>query len=390
MKAIRDHISVKLLLSYIGVLLVGTVVLYVAVMFTAPGAYNRHMGMDIQGMDTLGSHMPGMMGQGQNLGSGLAAGPGFNNFRASMFEALSYAFIAALIVAVTLSFIFSKQIIAPLQAMMGASQRIADGRFDERVMVSGSDELAQLAERFNRMAERLEQTEAMRRQLIGDVSHELRTPLTAIGGFMEGLSDGVLPASVETFEQVRMEASRLSRLVDDLQELSRVESGSYRLNIHPVNLIPMLQIPAKRLTHQFAEKKVSLSINNEVNENAQSTPMVMADEDRIIQVMTNLLANALVYTNPGGEVSISVQRTGAEMQVAIKDNGIGIPEENIDHIFDRFYRVDKSRSRIGGGGSGIGLTIAKAIVEAHRGRIWVESAGNDRGSTFKFTLPISG
>lgn len=272
---------------------------------------------------------------------------------------------------------------------MSVSQRIADGRYDERVVVGGSDELAQLAQRFNCMAERLEQTESMRRQLIGDISHELRTPLTAIGGYMEGLTDGVLPASPETFDQVRMEATRLSRLVDDLQELSRVESGSYRLDIHPVRISKLIDTTVNRLSHQFAEKQVRLSAwGAGLSSPHSDLPQVLADEDRITQVMTNLLANALIYTQPGGEVTISAAKSGNEMQVSIKDNGIGISPENIAHIFDRFYRVDKSRSRAAGGGSGIGLTIAKAIVDAHGGRIWVESAGEGQGSTFTFTLPV--
>ena len=227
MNYFRERISAKLFLSYFAVLLVGAVVLLLTVILTAPAAYNRHMMQD--GVMTIdGTLVPGpgmMIGQGPGFGRGFVQPQAFVNFRAGVLDALGYAVLAAVLVAVVVSILFSRSIVAPLRAMMSASQRIADGRYDERVSVSGSDELAQLAERFNRMAEQLERTETMRRQLIGDVSHELRTPLTAIGGYMEGLTDGVLPATPETFEQVRVEASRLSRLVDDLQELSRVEVG---------------------------------------------------------------------------------------------------------------------------------------------------------------------
>src|SRR6185369_11428938 len=147
-------------------------------------------------------------------------------------------------------------VVAPLRAMMKASQRIAEGHYDERVRITGSDELAQLGARFNRMTERLEQTETMRRQLLGDVSHELRTPLTAIGGYMEGLIDGVLPATPETYEQVRYEALRLGRLVDDLQELSLVESGSFQLDLRPLSFSAPLATTAKRLSQPFSEKGV--------------------------------------------------------------------------------------------------------------------------------------
>ena len=389
MNYFRKRISAKLFLSYFAVLLVGAVVLLLTVMLTAPAAYNRHMMQDgVMTTDGTAVPGPGMMGMGQGPGTGFGRGfgqaQGFVNFRAGVLDALGYAVFAAVLVAVTVSVIFSRRIVAPLRAMMSASQRIADGRYDERVSVSGSDELAQLAERFNRMAERLEQTESMRRQLIGDVSHELRTPLTAIGGYMEGLTDGVLPATPETFEQVRMEASRLSRLVDDLQELSRVEAGSYRLDVHPVALSALVETTVKRLSHQFDEKQIRLTRSLPAD-----LPPVLADEDRITQVLTNLLGNALAYTLAGGEVTLSAAKTGDEMLVSVKDNGFGIPAESLPHIFDRFYRVDKSRSRAAGGGSGIGLTIAKALVEAHGGRIWVESMGEGQGSTFSFTLPIS-
>jgi histidine kinase len=172
--------------------------------------------------------------------------------------------------------------------------------------------------------------------------------------------------------------------VDDLQELSRVEAGSYRLDVHPVALSTLLETTIKRLLHQFDEKQVRLTRNLSPN-----LPLVLADEDRITQVLTNLLGNALAYTPAGGEVTVSALKTGDEMLVSVKDNGLGIPAESLPHIFDRFYRVDKSRSRAAGGGSGIGLTIAKALIEAHGGRIWVESAGEGQGSNFSFTLPIS-
>jgi histidine kinase len=392
LKSIQERISAKLFLSYLAVLLVGAAVLLFTVIFTAPGAYSRHMQMQDAAITVGGTPIPfnGMMGMGQGRGAGLAQGPGFVNFRDGVLESLGYAVFAAVLVAMAVSIVFSRTIVAPLRAMMSASQRIADGRYDERVGVSGSDELAQLAVRFNRMAERLEQTETMRRQLLGDVSHELRTPLTAIAGYMEGLADGILPATPETFEQVHLEAVRLSRLVDDLQELSRVESRAYNMDIYPVVLPDLLMAVARRLNHQFAEKQVRLTILGVDVENISTDfPRVLADADRITQVMVNLLSNALTYTPPGGEVIVSVARIGRDVQVSVKDNGAGIPVESLPHIFDRFYRVDKSRSRASGGGSGIGLTIARAFVEAHSGRIWAESPGLGQGAILYFTIPIA-
>jgi histidine kinase len=236
--------------------------------------------------------------------------------------------------------------------------------------------------RFNQMAGKLDQVESMRRRLIGDVSHELRTPLTAIKGSMEGLMDGVLPATQETFQQIHTEADRLNRLVDDLQELSRVEAHAYQLDIRWLDISDFIQTVTKRLAPQFEAKRITLNL-----ELAPDVPRALADEDRIVQVLTNLTENALQHTPENGKVTIAVRRTGNEAQISVRDTGIGIPLEHLPHIFDRFYRVDKSRSRRAGGGRGIGLTIARALVEAHGGRIWAESAGEGQGSTFTFTLP---
>jgi two-component system sensor histidine kinase BaeS len=266
--------------------------------------------------------------------------------------------------------------------MMTASQRVADGHYSERVPVRGQDEFGELAGRFNNMAEKLEQVEAMRRRLLGDVAHEMRTPLTTIRGSMEGLVDGVLPASSETFEQVAAEAGRLSRLVDDLQELSRVESGALALNFGTVSLSELARAAFKRLERAYAARGVSLAIDLPA-----LIPSVRADSDRLLQVLTNLLSNALQYTPLGGLVRLSAQARGNDVLVQVTDTGTGIPPEHIPFIFDRFYRVDKSRSRQAGGGSGIGLTICKYLVEAHGGLIWAESAGEGQGSTFSFTLP---
>lgn len=367
MKSIR----VKLLLSYLIVLIVGAVVMILAVQFVAPAAYSRYMMGNGSGMG------PGMMGHA----SGAGQGPGLANFRAGMLLSLGYAILAALLAAVAVSLFFSRRIVSPLQSLTGVSQRIAEGRYDERVTIHGADEIAQLGESFNQMAEKLETTEAMRRRLIGDVSHELRTPLTSIKGYMEGLIDGVLPASPETFAQVHREADRLGRLVDDLQELSRVEAGAFPLDVHPASLPALLETTARRLAPAYESKEVRLTLSL-----PPDLPQVLADEDRLIQVLTNLLGNALMYTPAAGEVTVTAAPTGGEVQVSVKDTGIGIPAESLPHIFDRFYRVDKSRSRQEGGGSGIGLTIARALVEAHGGRIRVESAGAGQGSTFIFSL----
>ncbi len=371
---LRSHLGAKILLSYLIVIAVGVIVLVIASQFILPSAFNQHM------QSMMGNN--GMMGLGQGQGQGFGGMNLYRDFRAGFNEALLYAILAASIVAVLVGVFFSQRVIAPLREMMNASQRIADGQYNERVHVQDADELGQLATRFNQMAEKLEQVELMRRRLIGDVSHELRTPLTAIKGSMEGLMDGVLPATDDTYQQIHAEADRLNRLVDDLQELSRVEARAYQLELRPVDISAVIKTISKRLTPQLESKRLTLTLHLP----ADLQP-VRADEDRLIQVLTNLVGNAIHYTPAGGEITVNAEAVGSDVRVAVRDTGIGIPAEHLAHIFDRFYRVDKSRSRRAGGGSGIGLTIAKHLVEAQGGRIWVESEGESKGSVFMFTLP---
>lgn len=370
------HLTAKLFLSYLMIVLVGVVVLASSAELVIPSAFGNHLA-------EMSSMMSGMTGgSAEQLEMDL-----YSSFRAGVTEALGLAALSATLIAVAASLLISRQVVAPVRRMMLASQRIAEGHYEERVQVTGDldqgdqDELGQLALSFNRMASRLEQVEGMRRQLVGDVTHELRTPLTTIKGSMEGLMDGILPANEETYQQIYLEADRLQRLVDDLQELSRVEAKAYELRLKTASVINLIGTAVARLKRQYEEKGVL--IEQEIPENI---PPVQVDEDRIIQVLINLLGNALQYTPSGGKVSIAVLDNDHKVQISIRDTGIGIASEHLPHLFTRFYRADKSRSRAGGG-SGIGLTIAKHLVEAHGGRIWVTSPGINKGSSFVFTLP---
>jgi histidine kinase len=243
--------------------------------------------------------------------------------------------------------------------------------------------LGRLAQCFNQMAAGLQQTETLRLELIGNVAHELRTPLSSIKGYMEGLIDGVLPAEAETFQQVYREADRLQRLVQDLQELSRVEAKAFELRLQPMSVARLVETVTARLGRQFEDKGVALEMDI-----APDLPSVQADEGRIGQVLLNLVGNALQYTPPEGRVTIRARRQGDAVLLAVQDTGIGMAPDHLPHVFERFYRVDKSRSRAGGG-SGIGLTIARHLVEAHGGQIQATSDGLGRGSVFSFTLPVA-
>jgi histidine kinase len=249
--------------------------------------------------------------------------------------------------------------------------------------VHGQDELGALAHSFNTMAAALEQTEARRRALLADVAHELRTPLSGIKGYMEGLTDGVLPAEPEVFNRISSDVDRLQRLVNDLEELSRLDAGVLELRRQPAPLAALVRAITDRLRPQAEGKGLTLRASVE-----DALPPVNVDVDRIQQVLINLIGNAIQYTNPPGAVTVSARVDGSCVAVDVTDTGIGIAAGDLPQVFDRFFRVDRSRARAGGG-SGLGLTIARYLIEAHGGRIWASSPGPGQGSTFSFTLPIA-
>jgi two-component system sensor histidine kinase BaeS len=370
---LRANLRVKLLLSYLLTVLVGGVTLFIAAQLVAPSFFAQHMAR--------------MMGGPPMMGSVTAADPSLDRaFRDSLMQALLVGGGVAALVAVIVSLFVAQQIARPVQRMLAATRRIASGHYAERVPIepgNAGDEIGHLAESFNEMAASLEQTERRRLDLIGDISHELRTPIATIEGYLEGLLDGVVEPSAQTWALLHDEAGRLRRLVEDLQQLSRAEARQITLAIRPIASAAIVARTLDRLRPQFDEKGLTLR-----SEMPSDLPPVAADEDRAVQVLTNLLINALRYTPAPGDVTLAVTHTGDAVTFAIADTGIGFAPEQAPQLFDRFYRVDKSRSRALGG-SGIGLTIARVLVEAMHGHISATSAGPGQGSTFAFTLPVA-
>lgn len=360
----------KLLLTYFLMIAIVLTIIGFGLSLALPGSLDRHMG----GMRMDPQHQGQMMQEDREL---------IQNTNAAVNDAFLLAGGAALLVSIALSVWIARQVVAPLRELTRMSSAIAEGQYDQRVNISGSDEVAQLADSFNEMATQLEQTEAKRRELIADVSHELLTPLTAIKGYMEGLIDGVLPAQQSTYEKAQREAERLQRLATDLQELSRVQSPAFSIDRKPIAVKDLLNELKQRMTLPFEEKSVELKV-----EMPSRTPAVDVDGERIGQVLLNLTNNALQYTPAGGSVRVYAESEDKFVRVSVVDTGVGIAAQHLPHVFERFYRADKSRSRAGGG-SGIGLTVAKHLVEAHGGSISVESGGLGKGSTFSFTLPIA-
>lgn len=304
-------------------------------------------------------------------------------FQSILEQALLLASFGALAAAVVVSLFVSRRIVEPLQDLTAVSRRLAQGYYRDRTFIHSDDELAELSQSINHLAEALDRTEQRRLALIADVAHELRTPLTTIEGYMEGLLDGVIAPDEQTFTLIRHEAARLRRLTEELGLLSRAEAGELHVQPRVFNVCQLLQELIARFQPQFAACEVDLRLLSPV-----PCLDLYADPDRLMQVMVNLLSNALRYTPAGGAVEVSLTPLGEYVRISVRDTGIGIEAEHLPLIFERFYRVDKSRTR-NSGGTGIGLTIARHLVYASGGEIWAESEGIGKGSTFHLTLPTA-
>jgi len=300
--------------------------------------------------------------------------------RGLVWNALLVAAGAASLAGSMCSFFIIRHILNPLREITRSSFSISHGQYSQRVTVPESDELASLATNFNQMANALEQIEARRVALIGNVAHELRTPLTGLEGYLEGLLDGIFPPAASTFGQMHTEVRRLSRLVNDLQALSRIEAGEIPLNLQEFDLLPLYERVIAQLRPQAQGLEVTSS-------SPHDHLLVVADPDRTTQLLLNLVGNAIRYTPEGGRIIVHAREHEGFAEVSVEDTGIGIPAEALPYLFERFYRVDRSRARHSGG-SGIGLTIARHLAWAMGGDLSAESEGAGKGSTFRFTLPL--
>lgn len=292
-------------------------------------------------------------------------------------RSLLWAGVAAGVVALILGLLLARQLTAPLGALTQAAHRLAGGEVTQ-VQVRSRDEIGELGQAFNRMARSLSQQEMLRRNLMADIAHELRTPLTVIRSDLEALLDGVFEPTPEALASLQEETVLLSRLVDDLRALAQAEAGKLRLEREVIDLPDLLHGVVTGFDLQAETQGQTLSLDL-----ASGLPLVEADPQRVRQVVANLVSNALRHAPGSGRVVVSAVGGGDEVEVSVADDGPGIAPEDLPHVFDRFWRGGKARVE----GSGLGLTIARELVRAHGGRIWVESEPG-RGTTFRFTLPL--
>ncbi|MFC1967707.1 sensor histidine kinase, partial [Chloroflexota bacterium] len=293
---------------------------------------------------------------------------------------LLWGALLAIGIALVFTFFLSRRILSPIKALTNATRQLGHGDLSQRVKIKDKSEIGELAQSFNSMAADLEKAEKLRRNMVADAAHELRTPLTNIKGNIEAIRDGIKSPDEETVRSLGEEAALLSRLVDELQELSLAEAGELKLNRQAEHINSLIKQTADLRKTQADNKGVSLSLAP-----AEDLPPVNIDSRRITRVLLNLLDNALAHTVEGNGITVISVRRDNFIEVTVADTGEGIPAEELPNIFERFYRVDKSRARATGG-SGLGLTIAKRLIEAHGGEIKAESEAG-KGSRFSFTLP---
>ena len=361
----RRSLTAKLLAAQLAVIIAGSATLALVALLLGPSLFHRHI------RDALGYVPPTVLHHlDQAFGESLAL-------------SLGLGIAAAAATAAAIGWLVSNRIVRPVHALAGAAQQVSRGDYQARVNILGDDELTVLARAFNEMAGSLASAEERRQRLLADVAHELRTPLATIDAYLEGLADGVVQPQPETWQLLRHESARLNRLSDDIARVSRAEER--QLALHPERVRPqeLIETAARAAAPSFAAKSVELRIEPD-----HDAPTIAADRDRLGEVLANLLENALRHTPATGTVTLAATRDGDAAVLTVTDTGEGLDATELERIFERFYRTDTARSR-DRGGSGIGLTISRALVEAHGGTLRAESGGPGKGSRFVCRLPAA-
>ena len=361
---IPRSLRARLLAAFLVVVVAALGTVGIAALLTGPRYFAEAMG-----------HLPG-----DPMGQAMA-----NATQAAFTEAMSRALLAAVVIAVVtatvVSFAVAARIARPVTRLADAARRIATGHYAERVETDEPGELGDLAATFNEMAGSLEATERRRLQLVGDVAHELRTPLTTLDGYLEGLEDGVIEPTPETWRLLRGEASRLTRMVNDLAELWRAEAHQLSLRVTAVDVAEVARDVGARFLPQAQARRIELDVPG-------GHAVAQADRDRLAQILSNYVSNALRHAPDGSRICIAAEATPDVARVSVADQGPGLAGDQLEAVFERFYRVDAARSRAAGG-YGIGLAIVRALADAMHGQAWAESDGPGLGATFYLELPAA-
>ncbi len=304
-------------------------------------------------------------------------------------QALTLAAIGAAVLALIVGILLARTLTRPLRALTEATEKMADGELNQQVTVNSKDEIGELADSFNRMSREVARANLLRKQMTADIAHDLRTPLTVIAGYVESMRDGDLAPTPERLDSIYAEIERLQRLVADLRLLAVSDAGELRLNLAPLDVRSLLERVAASFKLSAEQKGITLTVEAD-----PALPDLLVDESRLDRVLSNLVSNAIRHTPSGGKVALQATRNAQRairntqyVLITVADTGEGIPPSDLPHIFDRFYRADKSRTDADGASSGLGLAIAKALVEAHGGRIWAESE-EGRGTRMRVEMPV--
>lgn len=302
-----------------------------------------------------------------------------DRFLEAIHHHMAWGVFVAMAFTLLFTYLLTTWVLHPLLQITAITKKVADGDYSERINVVSRYEGGQLADAFNHMAENLETIEQLRKNMVADISHELRTPLTNLRGYLEGLSDSVIPPTRETFQMLEQETLRLVNLVDDLQQLARADAAKAFLDCRRLSLHELLRQIMDLYQPNFLEKDIDVLWQLEPD-----SDQVMADRDKLLQAIRNLADNAWKYTPRNGIVTISAQHSAEGIKVVFSNSGAVIAEQDIPYLFERFFRADRSRSR-DAGGAGIGLAIVKELVEAHGGSVGADS--DVKGTRVWFTLP---
>ena len=373
------RLSTRLVLSHVIVALVGAATVAIVIRLLVPQLFDDA---------TMGMGMGRGQGNGQGPGQGNGGGSGATGtgprLRDVVVDSIGTATWAGLAVSLALAGLLSwfavRRLLGPLRRIRDATRQIAGGDYLVEIPRPAETELAALADDVTALGRTIGETEQRRVQLMSEIAHELRTPLTVIEGNVEGMIDQVVPTDPAHLQLLAAESGRLRRLADDLSSLSRNAEGRWELHLSQIDLGEVVAASARRLRPQFEDAGVTLDIA------AADAVAVTADPDRIAQIVTNLVGNALRATPEGGTVTVAVTADAGVAHIRVSDTGVGIEPAELDRIFERFYRGPAARRSAG---SGIGLTIARGLAGAHGGDVTATSAGPGRGATFEVSLPLS-